>query len=357
MTGSSTYQQDPVGGDRKVATLTGKPAFVARDSTGDRLLVTGATGFLGSAIVRHATSAGFKVLATARIADMTLPRVDFISADILDASSLPKIFEGVDCVCHAAGLAHVFDASEASKAPFHAVNAVGAENVARVAAERGVKHFIFISSVSVYGVAACGSDENAPCHPEGSYAESKLEAERRLVGLCQKTGMRLTILRLATLYGEEDPGNMVRLIRAIARGRFIWVGKGENLKSLLHRDDAARACMAVTGSSVPGIGIYNVSAPAQKMIEIVETISRVSGKAVPSWHVPASLALHAAKAINGLSLNRGRFGAIHTTLQKWLADDEYSTEKLRNVFHYQTKVGLEEGIVREVAWYKARAPK
>ena len=57
--------------------------------------------------------------------------------------------------------------------------------------------------------------------------------------------MALTILRLATLYGEGDPGNVGRLMRTLDRGRFLWIGDGSNRKSLLYRGDAANACMAV----------------------------------------------------------------------------------------------------------------
>lgn len=317
------------------------------------VLITGAAGFLGLAIVRQAVNAGLSVTATDRIVARKFPGVDFIPGDILDPLSLSKAFEGVDCVCHAAGLAHIFDNTEILKAPFHSVNVVGAENVARHAAWAGVQHFVFISSVSVYGGVAHSKQEAAECHPEGPYAESKWQAERRLIELCQKEGMKLTILRLATLYGEEDPGNMARLIRSIDRGRFIWVGKGENLKSLLHREDAARACIAVINSNLSGINIYNVSAPACKMREIVAAITLALGKPVPSWYIPASFALTSAKIIKLLSFNHGRLSTIHDTLQKWLADDYYTTDKFCNTFNFQTKINLEEGIKREVDWYKS----
>jgi nucleoside-diphosphate-sugar epimerase len=206
----------------------------------------------------------------------------------------------------------------------------------------------------VYGGEAHGKDEDSECHPEGPYAESKWQAERRLIELCQKEGMNLTILRLATLYGEEDPGNVARLIGSIERGRFIWVGKGENLKSLLNREDAAGACVAVIKAPVSGINIYNVSAPPRKMCDIVAAITRALGSSVPSWHVPGSFALNSAKIIKSLSFNRGRLGNVHGTLQKWLADDYYNVDKLCNAFNFQTKVSLEEGIRREVAWYNEK---
>lgn len=317
------------------------------------VLITGAAGFLGSTILRQAVNAGLSVTATDRTVSTKFPGVDFIPADILDPFSLSKAFERVDCVCHVAGLAHIFNKSEVLGAPFHTVNVVGSENVAQDAVRAGVQHFVFISSVSVYGGVAHGKDEDSECHPEGPYAESKSQAERCLIELCQKEGMNLAILRLATLYGEEDPGNVARLIRSIDQGRFIWVGRGENLKSLLHREDAARACIAVINAHVSGINIYNVSALPCKMRDIVAAITLALGKPVPSWHIPASFALTSAKIIKILSFNHGRLSTIHGTLQKWLADDYYTADKFCNTVNFQTKVSLEEGIRREVEWYKA----
>jgi nucleoside-diphosphate-sugar epimerase len=317
----------------------------------DSILVTGAAGFLGSVLVRQAVNAGLSVTATDRAVITKFSGVDLISADILDPLSLLKVFEAVDCVCHVAGLAHIFNKSEAMSAPFHAVNVVGSKNVVGAAVRAGVKHFVFISSVSVYGGVAHGKDEDSECRPEGPYAESKLQAERYLIELCQKEGVNLTILRLATLYGEGDPGNVARLIGSIKRGRFIWVGKGKNFKSLIHREDAARACIAVIKAPVSGINIYNVSAPPCQMRDIVAAITLCLGKSVPSWHVPASFALNSAKIIKNISFNYSRLSSIQGTLQKWLADDYYNTDKFCKAFNYQTKLSLEEGIKREVGWY------
>ncbi|MDO9566735.1 MAG: NAD-dependent epimerase/dehydratase family protein [Candidatus Desulfaltia sp.] len=74
-------------------------------------------------------------------------------------------------------------------------------------------------------------DENPPCNPVGPYALSKYNAELRAIEISRESGMALTILRLATLYGEEDPGNVGRLMRTLDRGRFLWIGDGSNRKS------------------------------------------------------------------------------------------------------------------------------
>lgn len=318
-----------------------------------RLLVTGANGFLGSAIVRKAINKGLLVKATDRFEKSIFDSVVYISADILQPSSLSAAIQNADVIIHAAGLAHIFNYPSTKEARFEEINVNGTRNVAYMAAGLGIKHFVLISSVSVYGNVSHGMNETAICHPEGAYAESKLQAERCLIDICEKKDMNLTILRLATLYGEEDPGNVARLIRAIDRGHFMWVGCGENLKSLLHRDDAARACVAAIETSMSGINIFNVSAAPIRMRDIVETIALALGRACPSLHIPAYFALNFAKVIKYASLNRGRLSTIYATLQKWLADDYYNSDKFCKTFNFQARVSLEEGIKREVEWYKA----
>ncbi len=320
------------------------------------ILVTGANGFLGSEIVRQAIAAQLLVRATDKRAESITPAVDYRPADILDLSRLKSVLCDVSFVIHAAGLAHIFDRTQAVTAPFKEINEQGTANVARAAAEAGVRHFILISSVSVYGPFTQGVyDESALCRPEGPYAESKYQAEQRAIEIVQRSGMALTILRLATLYGEGDPGNVARLMRTIDRGRFIWVGDGSNRKSLLHRNDAARACMATVLHPSNGVGIYNVAAPPCTMREVVQGLAVVLGRPVPRWHIRASLALRSAKILSRLVGHRGRLGHLHTTLDKWLADDAYDPSKFQQTFGFQTQVGLLEGLRREVAWYRNQA--
>jgi nucleoside-diphosphate-sugar epimerase len=102
-----------------------------------KILVTGANGFLGSALVRQAVDADLSVTATDLAVSTKFSDVDFIPANILDPLSLSKVFDGVDCVCHVAGLAHIFNKSEVLGAPFHSVNFGGTENVAHAAVRAG----------------------------------------------------------------------------------------------------------------------------------------------------------------------------------------------------------------------------
>ena len=216
------------------------------------------------------------------IAGMVCPvsALEFATADITNPASLPPAFAGVDVVIHAAGLAHVFHNAEAQASRFMAVNEIGTKNVAEASVQAGVRHLVLVSTVAVYGGSRPDYDENVPCYPKGPYAESKWRAEERAREIAQIGGMQLTILRLATLYGEGDPGNVARLIRSIEAGHFVWVGNGLNRKSLLHRDDAARACLAALNRSDDTLRIYNVAATPCTMRQVVEEIADALGRRI-----------------------------------------------------------------------------
>ncbi len=313
-----------------------------------RILVTGACGFAGTAIVQRALGDGLSVRRTDRLQTNNCERTEYIQADILRPATLKPAFAGIDAVIHAAGLAHVFGKSKLQE-KFSAVNELGTANVVQAASEAGVKNFILISSVSVYG--GPGS-EDAPCQPRDAYAQSKYQAEIQAARIVSQSGMNLTILRMATIYGEGDPGNLARLIRTIDKGRFLWIGKGSNRKSLLYKDDMAAACMAALLNPAPGIRIFNVSAPACTMRLIVETIAMHLGRKLPQWHIPTVPALGCTALAAAISLGRGPAASIHRTIRKWLSDEAYPADRIRSSLGFQTQTSLTEGLHRQIAWYR-----
>ncbi len=207
-----------------------------------RILVTGASGFLGQAVARELQAAGVTVRCTGRREPREqLP--DYRRADLRHSREIPEMLQGVTGIVHCAGLAHQFRQGEQHALPFQSINCEAAERLAHIAAAQGVERFLLVSSVSVYGPAKTRGlrDENSVANPVTAYAISKRDAEIRLLRIAAQTGMQVMILRMATLYGEGDPGNVGRLMDAIRRRRLVMIGSGENKKSLLHVNDAARA--------------------------------------------------------------------------------------------------------------------
>lgn len=321
-----------------------------------RILVTGAAGFLGSAVVNATANAGISVCATDMGEAHGVSCIMYRKADITRPEELKSVLENATTVIHVAGLAHIFSPDANSAEKFRQINEIGTTNVVAAAAMAGVGHLILISSVSVYSPYTQGAyDENTTCNPVGPYALSKYNAELRAIEIARESGMALTILRLATLYGEGDPGNVGRLMRTLDRGRFIWIGDGSNRKSLLYKGDAARACVAVAERPASGINIYNVSAPACTMREIVDGIADALGKHPFPMRVPASPVLFLSRHLSRIA-NR-RMAGIHQTVKKWLAEDVYDTRRFEEAYGFQTKTSLEAGLKREVDFYRKNQQK
>ena len=313
-----------------------------------------ANGFLGSEIVRQAVTSGFSVRGTDLGVNSPLDDIDYIQADILDLNNLTRAFVGMDAVIHCAGLAHIFDRDKAMNAPFMAVNATGTANVANAAAQAGVQHFVLISSVSVYGGSTPDLDERTPCKPDSLYAKSKYAAEQQAIDIAQANKMSLSILRMATLFGEGDPGNVARLMRTIDRGRFIWIGNGSNQKSLIYRSDAAKACIFAVQKPCNEIEIYNVSSPPTTMLEIVEGLASALGRNPPYFKIPAKLVTGSLELSQKVIRGSHKLMGLDQTVQKWLSDDVYDATKFCKRFGFRPQVGLMEGLQKEVNWYKRR---
>jgi nucleoside-diphosphate-sugar epimerase len=320
-------------------------------SSSKQLLVTGASGFLGSRIVDLALHAGWQVRAFDRSPRTQIGEVETFVGDIGDSALLRKASEGVTAIVHAAGLAHVFGPGAKDSNRFNAVNEAGTGNVVDAALESGVPHIVLVSSVSVYGGyhgAQC--DETVTCHPQSPYAISKWRGELRATERIARGRGSLTILRFATIYGEGDRGNVAKLIGALDSGRFIWPGSGLNHKSLIYKDDAARACLRALECPVSGTRIFNVSAQPATMREIVSAICQALGLPIPRLGIPQAL----LKTASAMSRGLGDPGQLSQQLQKFIRDDIYNGSKFETAFDFCAAISLSEGMRREVDFLRGR---
>ena len=322
-----------------------------------RILLTGASGFLGRAIVKHARELDVELRCTGRSPHAPANVTNYVSADLTKEDEATAAVKDCDVLIHSAGLAHQFGSKGNAASEFQRVNVVGTQNTVRAAVAAGVRHIVLVSSVSVYGQTNAELvSESTPCQPEGPYASSKFYAEVAASQLTEPAGIPLTILRMATIYGEGDPGNVARLMDAIDRRRFVWIGSGKNLKSLVHVDDAATACCQAAMNPAPEMSrAYNISAEPCRMREVVSCISAALEKSVLPVRIPAAVPIKVAGLASRVTTAGSLPHRLQRTLKKWIANDAYDGAKFCKDFNFSPSVALEEGIAREAKWFQKRA--
>src|SRR5690554_2271468 len=202
-----------------------------------RVLVTGATGFVGSRLLDRVQADGYSVTAAVRqsAGDLDVPvfRIDDLSAGQVWSAALA----GQDVVIHCAARVHVMAEPAADPlAAFREANVNATLNLARQAAAAGVRRFIFLSSSKVNGELTepgrpfTTHDSPSPADP---YAVSKAEAEAGLLQLAKQTGMELVIIRPVLVYGPGVKGNFQRMMAWVKRGRVLPLGAVDNRRSLV----------------------------------------------------------------------------------------------------------------------------
>ena len=271
-----------------------------------RLCVTGATGFVGCAVVRGLEARGDEVVALARRTPVGEERSASIRWLARDLARIPDPMEGVgpvDTVVHLAARVHILrEESEEPVAEFRHVNVEATERLALAAVAAGARRFVFVSSIGVHGSALAGPEpvvETSALDPVEPYAQSKLEAEERLRAVATDTGIELVIVRPAVVVGAGAPGNPARLRNLIARGLPLPVPSRDNHRSfvtLANLVDLLIRCVAHPNAAGQAFVAAEAVWPSTR--EVLGWIGEGMGRRVTRVPCPAPL-LRAGAAILG----------------------------------------------------------
>ncbi|MFD4915958.1 NAD-dependent epimerase/dehydratase family protein [Streptomyces virginiae] len=269
-----------------------------------RVLVTGAYGFVGNAVVRRLVEAGHDtVVLTHRPADAPLPELpisEVFRGDIRDPNALAAALDGVQGVCHLAALTRVRESFERSE-EYQAVNASGTvtllDALASARAASKTPRVVLGSTAAIYGAPERQpiGEDTAPA-PGNPYGTSKLAADRALQARAESGEIEAVSLRCFNIsgsvngVGDADESRIIPKAAAVAAGRYPHLemnGDGEAVRDFVHVDDLARAyVMALEAPASAPFRAYNVGATPASMREIVATVERVSGREVPVVHRP-----------------------------------------------------------------------
>jgi|SRR5829696_7710653 len=311
----------------------------------DRVLVTGATGFVGSHVAQAFSEAGYEVRCGARvssdlrwISDLDAERVLLdLGGNLEDIS---RAVEDVDAVVHAAGITRARRTED-----YYSVNAGGTRRLAAVALGAGVRRFVLISSL-----AARGPDGSAEGdHPESAYGRSKLEAEKHLLALGDR--MEAIVLRPAAVYGPRDT-DLLPLF-GMARGGLLPVPSGAGLLQPVYAEDVARAVLAAARGPA-GFGPFPVAENARyAWPDVVAGLEKALGRPVRAVHLPAAAfvlagraAEWAAKPLSAVPIFDER-RARDLALNAWTCDVSVTEKALG----WRAEVPLFEGLGRTARWY------
>ena len=210
--------------------------------TSANVMITGANGFVGIALVAHLARNGHRIRAAVRRTEHDPhPGVDIVNVGDMDGDThwRPSL-EGMDIVVHCAARVHVMRESAADPLlEFRRVNVAGTLNLARNAVAAKVRRFIYISSIGVNGAETFGKAFSAADQPRphSPYAVSKHEAELALQQLAQVTGLEVVIIRPPLIFGPNAPGNFNKLMQALDRGIPLPLGAIKNNRSLVSLDN------------------------------------------------------------------------------------------------------------------------
>jgi nucleoside-diphosphate-sugar epimerase len=254
-----------------------------------KVLVTGGAGFIGRHLCAGLRDRGHQVACLDVVAS-DVPGIATRVGDVRDAGLLDEMLSGADVVHH---LASVHLDVHASERDFAAVNVDAATALVAAAARQGVRRVVHASSVGIYGhVADPPADEAAPRNPGNAYERSKAAGEDAALAAAREHLQEVVVLRPAWVYGPGCP-RTAKLLRAIASGRFLYVGAGTNLRHPVYVDDvvAAFALAAEAPETVAG-NAYIVAGPhALPLRAMVEAFARALGVPAPSRALPRPLAV------------------------------------------------------------------
>ena len=314
-----------------------------------RVLVTGATGFVGHTLGKRMVLNGWHVRGTVRSVEQVakLPAgIEVVPVKSIGVeTNWSDALAGVNTVVHLAARVHVM--KETSACPlqeFRTVNVAGTEQLARMAEKAGVRRFVFLSSVGVNGNRTHGqpfTEVDKPC-PYSPYTQSKFEAEQVLLRITSETGMEVVIIRPPLVYGTGNPGNFLQLLNVIAKGWPLPFASIKNLRSFIFVENLVDAIVTCINHPKAAVQTYLVSDGEDiSTPELIRKVSAALGRPARLFPFPPSLMRFTGKLL-------GKSDAVERLVGSLTID----SSKIQRELGWKPPYTMEQGLKETAEWYK-----
>ncbi len=321
-----------------------------------KVLVTGANGFIGSNLCRRLLTDGYEVHALVRkSSDLQfidgLP-VNLFYGDITQPETLKPAMENVQIVFHVAGLA----ADWGPFSLFEKINFFGTQNVAKAAEKAGVKRFVYVSTVAFHGFGRQNvKEDDPPAQNLIPYAQTKLMAEQWLWDFSTGCSMEITAVRPGNVFGINDRTFLFKYIDALLQGKFAEINHGRSKTCPVYVENLVDIMMLL-GNEQKAVGNAYLATDGLDISwhAFNTALAKQLGVPLPKTSLPYGLAMAAAKSYYAfhrfLKLRSEPFLTPYR-IDNGGRDYHFSIQKLKAHFGYVPKVGLEEGLRRTVESY------
>lgn len=316
------------------------------------ILVTGAGGFIGYQLCRHLAQAGYTVTGIDLRYPGDVEQAPFVAerGDFRDEDLMKRLLEDVDAIIHLAS-AHL--SIRLDDREYWDINVHSLPRLLHLSRRAGVRKFIHVSSVGVYGnLAEWPADEQTTCHPQSIYGETKLAGEGAVRQFCEKTGLPAVILRPAWVYGPTCP-RFQKLYRTLKKGKFVFVGSGSNLRHPLYIADMLQALeLAMIRDGADGELLIVGGEQALPTRAIIERICDATGIAKPRFRIPYSLGKMLALTMESTSrLIHIEPPVSRRTLEFFDTNNAFDISKAKRLLDFSPRYSFEEGVRKcGLAW-------
>lgn len=322
----------------------------------ERIAITGASGFLGSALARALADRGHPLRLLVRDEQRAASirgLGDIIVGDIADERALDRLMHGCDAAVHTVSN---FRAAKDPPALHWRTNVDGTRNALRAARAAGLRRFVHCSTIGVHGnVATTPGDEDSPFAPGDLYQETKAAAEAACHEVQESGATEVVIVRPCSIYGPGDL-RMLKMFRLLARGRFLRIGDCAANFHAVYIDDLVRGFgRALAQPGISGEAFIVGGDTYLPLARYLEIAAGAVGGRLPRWQVPYAPVHALAHACEALCVPLGLEPPLHRRRVRFFRNNRaFRIDKARQRLGYAPAVTLEEGMRRTVAWYRSQ---